>query len=322
VKTSRHLFAILALGTLSAEIATAAEQPGLDAKGGTPVTSSVGDIPGKSPSAGAEQGSGAVTGSSPVISSGADHANEGAAKTGPGSAITGTNENANNNGVGSKTPAKPGAATGSETGNATDAMHEPIDTQIAVNQGRRTTFRGSRVSRSVSDVSKSISDFKDRLLKKSKTATAPATAPPHHGAHRLQQNSRSNLKEETARNAVGANIEHVATPHHEQLSPTANAANAPSRGPAGPGGGMPLSGRQGPTSTATPGPVAATNPISATQPINHHDPGAHNSVATPAGSPGINGTGMIRPRLSATAIGGPKVVWGVLNGTSFRAKHP
>jgi hypothetical protein len=343
VTTSRHLFAILAIGALSSAIAAAAEQPGPDVKAGTAVASpgaaspgvaSPGDVPGglKFPNTGAEPGPGSVTGSSPVTGGGTDHGHDGSAKSGPGPGpgsgsgpgMTGASEGTHDNGApGSKTP----------KGNTTDAMHEPIDTQITVNQGRRTPFRGLRISRSVADVSKSIASFKDRLLKTSKTAIAPATDPSHHGAHRLTPNSRSDAtREGTARNAAGAAIApRAAVPSSAGLTPTGsprqNSAGLPAAaGPAVPAGGPQP---QGSPAAGTVSAAHATMQLNGTAPINSvgpkladgHPGTALAAVATTGAA--INASTMIRPGSSSGAVSGaPKVVAGVLNGSSFRPRHP
>jgi hypothetical protein len=333
VTTSRHLFAILAIGALSSAIAAAAEQPGPDVKAGTAVASpgiaSPGDVPGglKSPNTGAEPGSGSVTGSSPVTGGGTDHGHDGSAKSGPGPGpgsdsgpgMTGASEGTHDNGApGSKTP----------KGNTTDAMHEPIDTQITVNQGRRTPFRGLRISRSVADVSKSIASFKDRLLKTSKTAIAPATDPSHHGAHRLTPNSRSDTREGTARNAAGAAIAHrAAVPSSAGLTPTGSPRQNSAGLPAAAGSAVPAGGPQ-PQGSPAAGIVSAAHATmqpNGTAPINSagHPATATALAAVASKGTAINASSMIRPGASSGAVSGaPKVVVGVLNGSSFRPRHP
>jgi hypothetical protein len=324
VTTSRHLFAILAISALSSDIAAAAEQPGPDVKGGTAVASPA-QMPGglKAPNTGPEPGSGSVTGSSPVIGGRTDHGHDGSAKSAPGPGMTGASEGSHDNGApGSKMP----------KGDTTDAVHEPIDTQITVNQGRRPPFRGSRISRSVSDVSKSIASFKERLLKTSKTAIAPATDPSHHGAHRLQPNSRSDTREGTARNAAGAAIAHrAAVPSSAGSTPTGGPRQNSAGLPAAAGPAVPAAGSQpqGSPAAGTVSAAHATMQSNGTAPTNSVGP------KLPDGHPGtalaavatkgtaINGSSMVRPGGGSGAVSGaPKVVAGVLNGSSFRPRHP
>ena len=79
------------------------------------------------------------------------------------------------------------------------------------------------------------------------------------------------------------------------------------------------------TGTATTAKESASSPMAGhSNPVQtgYHEPAAHSGIVASIGGSAINGTGMNRPGSGTGAIGGPAKIAGVINGTTFRPRHP
>jgi hypothetical protein len=180
-----------------------------------------------------------------------------------------------------------------------EAAGGPIDTRIAhfgpgSKKASRTLARKPiRIGRAAKDAG---------MQGHSRHLSAPAGVAINAIGARVQDRAaaaiaRANSSQEEAKNAIGSNVANLAG------SISANAANLAVTNAIG------IAVRVRPS---IPGPV-----------IDEHGAGAIAFAGGAMPKAAINGTGMSRISLGAGAIGGPaKNVAGVLNGTSFRPRHP
>jgi hypothetical protein len=185
---------------------------------------------------------------------------------------------------------RPGTPALGSSGKPGDAGAE-IDIRITVHQGHET-IKG-----------------KDRLFKKSKTATAPGIGLKHEPVHIVHPKSPVGPDAGPHRNPVGTKV----VKHDKKAAPGKTAVAAPPQ----PGGvthepdksdnKVVTGNAAAPTKTSSPAGAAA---------------GAALKTAT-ANGPSVGGTGTARPGSATVALGGPpKIAAGVLSGNSFRPKHP
>jgi hypothetical protein len=197
-----------------------------------------------------------------------------------------------------------------------NGMGAPIDTRITVHQGRQAP--------KLNQV-KEIRELKERLLKQSKTAIAPAIDAIRLSIHNHQQTFPLRTDGAPVRNAVGAITERRATIPQSGPSVPSEASRQGSGLPAadvqGPRERSPGTASTGDTAKQPGGPVPSSGASSA-QPVSHPPKTTALAIVT-ANAAAISGAGMMRPESGGGAVGGPaRVVTGVINGSSFRPKHP
>jgi hypothetical protein len=296
MKIGRRLFAILAFGALSTNVAVARHYHGHQIKGGT---------------AASQSGTGSPQGFGPAVQGGvADHPNGGAAKDGSG--IIGTGKGIVDD-VGSDTKKSVNTDPSTDTGPAAvHGLHNAatpgpgasgkdgaagvaIDTRITVHQGRQT-----------------IRDIKESVLKKTKTGVPPPIGRQlEHGRnnHRVAPvGSNGGLQ----RNAVGDALDRRAT------APTTSAVALPTNAA--------VQGAAAVSADPVAKSIVGNTPISNANALAlhniEHGPGVGAIGIVSANGLSISGTGIGHPRLGTGAIGGPAKIVGVLNGTTFRTRHP
>jgi hypothetical protein len=312
-----RMFAILAFGTLSTDVAVAGHH-GHRAGGGAAASR-----PGTDPQSLAKSpmlGGGQRGAGPPAQGGAADHVNVGVAKDGSG--LTGTDrviggdandhtrksaktsvsattvpDNAPPVAQGFHRAATPAPGAGGKQGDAGVA----IDTRITVNQGRET-IRGS----------------KERPLKKPKLTTAPGIGLMHEPVHIFHQGSPVGSNGGPRRNAVGAAVEQDKVVERSRDKARGAAATITTIATA-PGAGAVSHDHD--TKRAI-GSAPIDGSISgATQSSNHASSTAALKIVT-ANGPSVSGTGMIRPGSGVGAVGGPaKITAGAISGSSFRPKH-
>jgi hypothetical protein len=235
------------------------------------------------------------------------------------------------------------------------ATDTPIDTSIAVNQGRsllRSAKAGPQAKglpllqlpplKLALPTPNRNEPFTNFLTKRPSsivglTLPAPVVTAPAANQGRAQdlaQKPAIGADGEVMRNAVGAVIEQRAAVRRAQAAPGGHRLAGAPLGIHRLAGAtaMHAPGEHGPTTTAVGMPLAAGHVIptgassagAANQSqAGHHDRALEANHIASIGGPSVNGAGLSRPAFSTGALGGPAhAVAGALNGSNFRPKYP
>jgi hypothetical protein len=298
MKIGSQFFAILAVGALSTQVASAGHH-GHRASTGAAASHSGTDAQSlaKSPLAGSRQGPGpALQGDIAEDGSGLTNTHKRNTDEAPAKTDTApkTTPAATHGLQRAATPA-PGAD--GKQGNA----GVPIDTRITVNQGRETI------------------KVKDRRFNKNKTAAAPGIGLKHEPVRNLHQGSLVGTEAGPHRNAIGAVVEHDKTVANR--NGTVGGVAAPSTNVALQRAGAML--REPDNKIVSGNTSVKTQSPSTTELGNHASPAAAALRVVSSNGLSISGTGIIRPGLGVVALGGPaKNGASGLGGSSFRPRHP
>jgi hypothetical protein len=297
MKAGAYLFTVLAFGVLMANVVFAAHHHGHHAEGSSGTGQAGKDARG-------------------VTASPADQSSPRSkipTKTGTSADIgTGTTPATDRGHPRAVTP-----GNGTELGGSAGA----IDTRVTVHQGRPANKDPYGIRAAIKDVTQ-------RLLKRSKSGNGAGTGQISNSHVHNQPMSPGGINGGLQRNAIGAIIERrpivqqSGTPdpsHHHgwETQPTGTPGSGGQDG--GVRGSFAVSTG---SATKTPDGSASTNGSHEPQ-FEYHDPAPHGIVVAPIGGSKITGTGMTRPEFATGTLGGPaKTFAGVLNGTSFHARHP